>query len=140
MTIKELKQARDNIIKYKDVSQETASRIIADFNKRGDDHALALLRDGDLSPLSDTKRDLDLNESINPGEPSEGQNYEILRNKPSINSVELIGNLTTEDLKLDYGSLPDKPTINSTPVDGDLTLEDFGVGTASMTDINRLFN
>lgn len=63
MTIKELKQARDNIIKYNNVSQETASRIIADFNKRGDDNALALLRDGDMSPLSDIKRDLDLNES-----------------------------------------------------------------------------
>ena len=84
--------------------------------------------------------DLDIGESINPGEPSEGQNYNNLRNKPQINSVELIGNLTTGDLKLDYSSLPNKPTINSKLIDGDLTLEDFGIGIANMADINRLFN
>lgn len=90
--------------------------------------------------LENNSYDLDLSESINPGESSDGQNYENLRNKPSINSIELIGNLTTEDLKLDYGALPNKPTINSRLVDGDLTLEDFGVGTATVTDINKLFN
>ena len=90
--------------------------------------------------LDSNSYDLDLIESINIGEPSEGQNYNSLRNKPQINSVELIGNLTTEDLKLDYGSLPNKPTINSKPIDGDLTLEDFGVGTTSIADINKLFS
>jgi len=90
--------------------------------------------------LDSNSYDLDLIESINTGEPSEGQNYNSLRNKPQINSVELIGNLTAEDLKLNYGFLPDKPTINSKIIDGDLTLEDFGIGTASIADINRLFS
>lgn len=44
--------------------------------------------------------DLDIDESINPGEPSEGQNYNSLRNKPQINSVELIGNINLPQLNL----------------------------------------
>ena len=44
--------------------------------------------------------DLDIDESINPGEPSEGQNYNNLRNKPQINSVELIGNINLPKLNL----------------------------------------
>jgi hypothetical protein len=90
--------------------------------------------------LEDDSYNLDIEESINPGEPSGGQNYEVLRNKPSINSVELVGNLTTEDLKLDYNSIPNKPTINSKLIQGNITLEDLGLGVSDIASINKLFN
>ena len=50
--------------------------------------------------LDDNLYDLDIDESINPGEPSEGQNYNNLRNKPQINSIELIGNINLSQLNL----------------------------------------
>ena len=37
--------------------------------------------------------------------------YNKLKNKPSINDVELIGNKTTSDLKISYNDLIDKPTV-----------------------------
>ena len=90
--------------------------------------------------LDNNSYDLNLTESITTGEINEGQNYNNLRNKPQINSTELIGNLTAKDLKLDYSSLPNKPTINSKLINGDLTLEDLGFGVSDIANINKLFN
>ena len=51
-------------------------------------------------------------------------NYNDLRNKPSINGVELVGNKTSEDLHIDpggttdYEDLENKPQINYTPLEG----------------------
>lgn len=51
----------------------------------------AILDDGSVINLNlDTNSyNLDFTESINPGPPSKGQNYDFLRNKPQINSVTL---------------------------------------------------
>lgn len=43
---------------------------------------------------------LDFAESINPGPPSKGQDYDNLRNKPQINSTTLQGNITLQQLGL----------------------------------------
>ena len=60
-------------------------------------------------------------------------NYNDLRNKPSINGVELVGNKTSEDLHIepggttDYEDLENKPQINYTPLEGNLTLDDLDI-------------
>ena len=60
-------------------------------------------------------------------------NYNDLRNKPSINGVELVGNKTSEDLLIDpggttdYEDLENKPQINYTPLEGNLTLDDLDI-------------
>ena len=43
---------------------------------------------------------LDFTETINPGPPSKGQNYDDLRNKPQINSTTLQGNIALRQLGL----------------------------------------
>lgn len=61
-----------------------------------------VLDDGSTIELNvDTNNyDLDFVESINPGPPSKGQDYNNLRNKPQINSVTLQGNITLRQLGL----------------------------------------
>ena len=60
-------------------------------------------------------------------------NYNDLRNKPSINGVELVGNKTSEDLLIEpggttnYEDLENKPQINYTPLEGNLTLDDLDI-------------
>ena len=53
--------------------------------------------------------------------------YESLDNKPKINNVELIGNLSLIDLGITYPVLSDKPTINNVELDGSLSLSDLGI-------------
>ena len=67
-------------------------------------------------------------------------NYEELENKPSINGVELSGDLTTEDLNIDLGTvdyteLENKPSINCTELNGNKTLDDLGI--ASKTELEK---
>lgn len=61
----------------------------------------------------------------------ENTDYEKLRNKPSINGVELDGNKTAADLGLgdatDYDALDNKPKINGVPLEGDLSSEDLHI-------------
>lgn len=61
-----------------------------------------ILDDGSTIELNvDTNNyNLDFAESINPGPPSAGQDYNKLRNKPQINSVTLQGNITLQQLGL----------------------------------------
>lgn len=60
------------------------------------------------------------------------KNYEELENKPKINGVELVGDLSAEDLGLtgggetgttNYEDLTNKPSINGTELSGDITLD-----------------
>lgn len=64
-----------------------------------------------------------------------GTDYEALKNKPSINGVELIGNKTAADLGLgdatDYDALENKPKIAGVELEGDLSLEDLGIHDAT---------
>lgn len=62
--------------------------------------------------------------------------YQKSKNKPSINGVELLGNLTTDQLKLLYSKLLELPTINGKTIVGNLTTEDLGI--VSGTVINLL--
>lgn len=60
--------------------------------------------------------DLDFGESINPGPPSEGQNYNSLRNKPEINSVPLVGNISLQQLNLQAIYYDTKEKWNENPL------------------------
>lgn len=60
------------------------------------------------------------------------KNYEELENRPKINGVELVGDLSAEDLGLtgggetgttNYEDLTNKPSINGTELSGDITLD-----------------
>ena len=54
--------------------------------------------------------------------------YRLLRYKPSIDGVTLVGDLTSADLGLvkSYNELNDKPTIDGVTIEGDLTSADLG--------------
>jgi len=71
-----------------------------------------------------------------------GTDYEALKNKPSINGVELNGNKTAADLGLgdatDYEALENKPKIAGVELKGDLSLEDLGIHDA--TDYEEISN
>lgn len=58
-------------------------------------------------------------------------NYQNATNKPSINGVELDGNLKTEDLLLLYEKLLSLPKINGITLIGDLSTEDLGIEAGS---------
>ena len=67
-------------------------------------------------------------------------NYNELTNKPSINSVPLVGNKTTEDLHLftgDYGDLNDKPSINGITLSGNKTTADLGLFSGNYNDLTN---
>lgn len=69
------------------------------------------------------------------------KDYDALKNKPSINGVELVGNKTPEELGLgsgDYDDLYDKPSINGVELVGNKTAKDLGLGDA--TDYDALAN
>ena len=55
--------------------------------------------------------------------------YNLLRNKPSIDGVTIEGDLTSEDLGLvkSYDDLTDKPSIDGVTLSGDMTSEDLGL-------------
>lgn len=61
------------------------------------------------------------------------KDYEKLKNKPSINGVELIGNLSLDDLGMDY-------TINGIPLSGNPTLEDLGDIAISSNEIDTIID
>lgn len=81
------------------------------------DHT-ATLDDGSVLNLQSEDNNLtfDFGISINPGPPSEGQNYNMLRNKPQINSVTLEGNVSLP--ALDLRAIRNKTTAewNSIPM------------------------
>lgn len=56
-------------------------------------------------------------------------NYELLENKPSINHIPLVGNVTSEQigLTLDYNAITNKPFINGVVVAGSKSLLDYGI-------------
>lgn len=56
-------------------------------------------------------------------------NYELLENKPSINHIPLVGNVTSEQigLTLDYNAITNKPFINGVVVAGNKSLLDYGI-------------
>lgn len=66
--------------------------------------------------LDKNSYDLNLNESINPGEQTGNQNYNNLRNKPQINSIELIGNIDLPQLNLRSVYYKTKEEWNSEPL------------------------
>lgn len=55
--------------------------------------------------------------------------YEELENKPSINNIELIGDVSDEDLNIDYNHLINKPVIPQpyTPINYSTTEQNTGV-------------
>ena len=53
--------------------------------------------------------------------------YNALENKPKINNVELIGDLSLSDLGITYSALFDKPTLNNVTLEGDLVSSDLGI-------------
>lgn len=57
--------------------------------------------------------------------------YDELENKPSINSVTLTGNKTTEDLNISYDDLQNKPTIRNVPDSSVAAIGDVLTHTAS---------
>jgi len=58
------------------------------------DYGIILENNGIIDLELDTNGyDLDISQSINPGKPSGGQDYNNLKNKPQINSVTLQGNI-----------------------------------------------
>ena len=61
-----------------------------------------ILDDGSTIELNvgSNNYNLDFAETINPGPPSKGQDYNSLRNKPQINSVTLQNNITLQQLGL----------------------------------------
>ena len=61
-----------------------------------------ILDDGSTIELSvgNNNYNLDFSETINPGPPSQGQDYNSLRNKPQINSVTLQNNISLSQLGL----------------------------------------
>lgn len=67
---------------------------------------------------------------VNLGEYS-GQidDYNLLRNKPSIDGVTIEGDLTSTDLGLvkSYDELQDRPSIDGVTLEGDMTSEDLGL-------------
>ena len=67
-------------------------------------------------------------------------NYNELTNKPSINSVPLVGNKTTDDLHLftgDYDDLNDKPSINGITLSGNKTTADLGLFSGNYNDLTN---
>ena len=67
-------------------------------------------------------------------------NYNELTNKPSINSVPLVGNKTTEDLHLfsgDYDDLSDKPSVNGITLSGNKTTQDLGLFSGNYNDLTN---
>lgn len=66
-------------------------------------------------------------QAIKEGTPN--YNYELLENKPSINNIPLIGNLTPEQLGLsnDYNIISNKPLINGVIVTGNKSGTDYGL-------------
>ena len=66
-------------------------------------------------------------QAIKEGTPN--YNYELLENKPSINNIPLIGNLTPEQLGIsnDYNIISNKPLINGVIVSGNKTGSDYGL-------------
>lgn len=72
------------------------------------------------------------------------EDYNQLVNKPSINGVELKGDLTTEDLHIiagggvDYEQLTNKPQIEGIELSGNRTFEQLGIKPMSVTDIEKI--
>ena len=62
---------------------------------------------------------------------TENTNYEKLKNKPSINGVELVGDKSAADFGLgdatDYEALDNKPKINGVSLEGDLSSADLHI-------------
>ena len=67
-------------------------------------------------------------------------NYEKMKNLPSVNGVELKGKLKTEDLKLIYEMLINLPKINGVELKGDLSTDDLGIEAGSDVDILTVFD
>ena len=63
------------------------------------------------------------------------KNYNNFDNKPSINGVELFGDLSTKQLKLNYEKLLNLPSINGFPLIGNKTTQQLGIVGTSMTEI-----
>lgn len=66
--------------------------------------------------------------------------YNELSNKPSINDVELIGNLSIEDLGIDYSVLSEKPSINNVELEGNLSLDELGIPSISPVELTLSSN
>ena len=67
-------------------------------------------------------------------------NYNDLSNKPSINSVPLVGNKTTADLHLfegDYDDLDNRPAINGITLSGNKTTTDLGLFSGNYNDLTN---
>lgn len=74
-------------------------------------------------------------------------NYDELQNKPSINGVELKGNLSSDDLNLnggtgttDYNALENIPTLNNVKMKGNLSFTDLGLNNLSQEDMETYVN
>lgn len=70
-------------------------------------------------------------------------NYNDLTNKPKINGVELVGDVSTDDLNInlgasDYVDLTNKPSINGVELSGNLTDADLNI--QGVTDYKQLTN
>ena len=71
-------------------------------------------------------------------------NYNDLTDKPKINGVELVGDLSTDDLNInagasDYVDLTNKPSINGIELSGNKTTADLNIkeGTTNYTELNN---
>lgn len=70
--------------------------------------------------------------------------YSKVANKPRINGVELVGDLTSDDLHLsggggfNYEAAVNKPQIEGVELTGNRTLEQLGVKPMSVQEIERI--
>lgn len=78
------------------------------------------------------------------GKNKNATSYNPLTDKPSINGVELIGNINSDDLGIkgvsDYEELENKPKINGKELIGDLSTDDLGIEAGSDVDILTVFD
>ena len=70
--------------------------------------------------------------------------YSKATNKPKINGVELVGDLTSEDLGIvggggfDYEQAVNKPQIGGVELSGNRTFEQLGMKPMSVTEIEKI--
>lgn len=102
--------------KLKNVLEEEKSEETVELKAEEDEGIIKLEEE------SENEETVELNE-----EDMAELNYNNATNKPSINNVELKGNLTTEQLKLAYEKLLNLPKINGVELIGNKTTKDLGI-------------
>ena len=124
---KEAKTYRDEAKQYRDETQALSNIGIATTEVAGlvkpDGTTIRVDEDGTIHADSGTV------------------DYTELENKPTINGVEITGDLTTEDLNIDlgtvdYNELENKPSINDIELSNNKTLDELGI--ASKTKVEEI--